>query len=155
MTDPADRRKPSTKHTLEDVLRGLQDLLHHELADPPSDPPKAPKPPRASRPRREPASGAAAPEAPPEGRARPLEQMSMPWDDVPELNEVVAHPQATMTAGPAKSPRDAAVRAIAKLNIELRKAGQPPLDAAIIDRLARLLRAEFETEAAPPREKAS
>lgn len=152
MTDPADRHKPSTKHTLEDVLRGLQDLLHHELADSPRDPPKSPKPPRATRARREAVPGDPAPA---EGRTRPLEQMSIPWDDVPELNEAVSPARAATGGEAARSPRECALRAVAKLNIELRKAGQPPLDAAIIERLARLLRAELETEAAPPREKAS
>ncbi len=43
---------------------------------------------------------------------------------------------------------DLAVRTVAKLNIELRKAGKRPLDAKVIARLAMLLRETLESDAA-------
>jgi hypothetical protein len=53
----------------------------------------------------------------------------------------------TTPAKPAAMPQDLnqmAVRVIAKLNIEMRKAGKPPLDAKTINRLQQLLREALE-----------
>jgi hypothetical protein len=95
------------------------------------------------------------------------------WDDIPVLEEVVAevaaeyepgaheHAPAGETAAEQQPPanlalplpapsraHDLAVRTVAKLNIELRKAGKRPLDAKVIARLAMMLRETLESDAA-------
>jgi hypothetical protein len=95
------------------------------------------------------------------------------WDDIPVLDEVVAEmaaeyepgehepPAAGETAAETPPPanlalplpapsraHDLAVRTVAKLNIELRKAGKRPLDAKVIARLAMMLRETLESDAA-------
>lgn len=75
------------------------------------------------------------------------EQTSINWDDIPVLNEIVALPTQVELAQP--NPRTVAVRVIAKLNIELRKAGNTPLDPVIIDRLEHLLREALTASANP------
>ena len=87
----------------------------------------------------------------------------LPPGEIPVLKNVavegrtepVPHPAETFTLElsppaplpPAPSSRDlhqVAVRVIAKLNIELRKAGKPPLDAKTINRLQQLLKEAME-----------
>ncbi len=77
-------------------------------------------------------------------------------DDIPVLNEVVAPPaggvpKAKPTAPRPKSPlpapdraRDIVVRAVAKLNVEMRKTGGTGLDTKTILRLQQLIRQELE-----------
>jgi hypothetical protein len=77
-------------------------------------------------------------------------------DDIPVLNEVVAPPAGDVaTAKPiASSPelplpapdraREIVVRAVAKLNVEMRKSGSAGLDTRTILRLQQLIRAELE-----------
>lgn len=76
-------------------------------------------------------------------------------DDIPVLNEVVAPPAGSMlpadphTAPPEPLPspdraRDIVVRAVAKLNIEMRKSGSAGLDTRTILRLQQLIRQELE-----------
>lgn len=72
------------------------------------------------------------------------EQTSINWDDIPVLNEVVDLP---MQPAPPNA-RTVAVRVVARLNIELRKAGTPPLDPAIIDRLEQLLHEALDPDTA-------
>jgi hypothetical protein len=73
------------------------------------------------------------------------------FDDIPVLQDVVApQPAAGETSEPPIDPqklRDLSIRAIARLNIELRKRGESPLDAKLIDRLQGLLREELEKAA--------
>lgn len=79
-------------------------------------------------------------------KTAPPEQTTIHWDDVPVLNEVVALPRGASVGiddaplPPPEKAREIAVRVIAKLNIELRKAGNAPLDPVIIDRLEQVLR---------------
>lgn len=73
------------------------------------------------------------------------EQTSINWDDIPVLSEVVDLPVQTTPAAP--NARTVAVRVVARLNIELRKAGTEPLDPAIIDRLEQLLREALDPSA--------
>ncbi|MHB1141331.1 MAG: hypothetical protein ACYC1T_06195 [Sulfuricaulis sp.] len=74
-------------------------------------------------------------------------------DDIPVLNEVVAPPAgsvptpATPPAPPLPAPdraRDLVVRAVAKLNVEMRKTGGTGLDTKTILRLQQLIRQELE-----------
>jgi hypothetical protein len=75
-------------------------------------------------------------------------------DDIPVLQDVVNSPAGKMTA---KEPmtetpapdraRDAIIRAVAKLNIELRKAGGSGLDPKLINRLQQYMREELEKSA--------
>ena len=186
------KHQPSEKHTLDEVLKTLQDLVRNELADeavaPSSKSSRRAK--KDTQPLRDERADEAAPasegtaitdnfepvpaelspndfelqpqpatnDAPSEpvdaaqespGRKKkkspPPEQTSINWDDVPILNDVVTLPLVTdavdnaALAAPEKA-REIAVKAVAKLNIELRKAGNPTLDPVIIDRLEQLLR---------------
>lgn len=70
-------------------------------------------------------------------------------DDIPILQDVaLASPQTPAKLAPAtpvpKNIRDMAVKVVAKLNIELRKSGKPPLDAKTINRLQQLLGESLE-----------
>ncbi len=77
-------------------------------------------------------------------------------DDIPVLNEVVAPPAGSIpTARPTASfpepplpapdrARDIVVRAVAKLNVEMRKSGGAGLDTRTILRLQQLIRQELE-----------
>jgi hypothetical protein len=74
-------------------------------------------------------------------------------DDIPVLNEVVAPPAGsvptptTPPAPPLPAPdraRDLVVRAVAKLNVEMRKTGGAGLDTKTILRLQQLIRQELE-----------
>ncbi|HSH15610.1 MAG TPA: hypothetical protein VLD18_06235 [Verrucomicrobiae bacterium] len=76
-------------------------------------------------------------------------------DDIPVLNEVVAPPArsvptpATPPAPPLPAPdraRDLVVRAVAKLNVEMRKTGGTGLDTKTILRLQQLIRQELEKD---------
>jgi hypothetical protein len=73
------------------------------------------------------------------------------FDDIPVLQDVVSPPPPGSHSGSADAPaidpqklRDLSVRVVARLNIELRKRGESPLDARLIDRLQGLLRDEWE-----------
>ena len=77
-------------------------------------------------------------------------------DDIPVLQDVVDAPAGKMAAKEpiAKTPsptpdhaRDAVIRAVAKLNIELRKAGGSGLDPKLINRLQQYMREELEKSA--------
>ena len=76
-------------------------------------------------------------------------------DDIPVLNEVVAPPAGSAlakppVASPAVPPptsdhaRDVVVRAVARLNVEMRKTGGTGLDTKTILRLQQLMRQELE-----------
>lgn len=76
-------------------------------------------------------------------------------DDIPVLNEVVAPPAGSAPAKPPVSPaavappasdhaRDVVVRAVARLNVEMRKTGGTGLDTKTILRLQQLMRQELE-----------
>jgi hypothetical protein len=74
-------------------------------------------------------------------------------DDIPVLQDVVNSPagkiatKEPMTEMPSPSPdhtRDAVIRAVAKLNIELRKSGGSGLDPKLINRLQQYMREELE-----------
>ena len=77
-------------------------------------------------------------------------------DDIPVLHEVVAPPAGSMLAPVARPPqtplpapdraRDIVVRAVAKLNVELRKSGGAGLDTKTILRLQKLIRQEMEKD---------
>lgn len=81
---------------------------------------------------------------------------SVNFDDLPVLSDVVvpapelelAPPETRKTAelpfGPPEQVRQLAIRVVAKLNIELRKAGERPLAARTIDRLQYVLGEEIE-----------
>ena len=98
-----------------------------------------------------------APEAePPAAPAEPDATDTPPsfsLDDIPVLNEVVAPPAGsvptptTSPAPPLPAPdraRDLVVRAVAKLNVEMRKTGGAGLDTKTILRLQQLIRQELE-----------
>jgi hypothetical protein len=65
---------------------------------------------------------------------------------IPVLNDVaVPPPQAALPIPPSPDTvRETAVRVIAKLNIELRKAGEKPLSAKTVMRLQQLLHEAME-----------
>ena len=79
-------------------------------------------------------------------------------DDIPVLHEVVAPPAGSALAGKPASPttdpplpapdraRDIVVRAVAKLNVEMRKHGGTGLDTKTILRLQQLIRQELEKD---------
>ena len=79
-------------------------------------------------------------------------------DDIPILHEVVAPPAGSTLAGGPASPatepplpapdraRDIVVRAVAKLNVEMRKSGGAGLDTKTILRLQQLIRRELEKD---------
>ncbi|MBI3546128.1 MAG: hypothetical protein HY081_05985 [Gammaproteobacteria bacterium] len=84
-------------------------------------------------------------------------QHSFDLDDIPVLQEVVAPPAGSSLtpkkpAAETKKPppsgsdraRDIVVRAVAKLNIEMRKSGSAGMDTKTILRLQQLMRAELE-----------
>jgi len=76
-------------------------------------------------------------------------------DDIPVLQDVVNSPAGKIATEPmtemlSPSPdltRDAVIRAVAKLNIELRKSGGSGLDSKLIYRLQRYMREELEKTA--------
>lgn len=77
-------------------------------------------------------------------------------DDIPVLNEVVAPPAGSVPAAKPDTPpstlpapdraRDLVVRAVAKLNVEMRKTGGAGLDTKTILRLQQLIRQELEKD---------
>jgi hypothetical protein len=77
-------------------------------------------------------------------------------DDIPVLNEVVAPPAGSVPATKPDAPpstlpapdraRDLVVRAVAKLNVEMRKTGGAGLDTKTILRLQQLIRQELEKD---------
>jgi hypothetical protein len=83
---------------------------------------------------------------------------SIDLDDIPVLHEVVAPPAGSALAGAPVSPtlepplpapdraRDIVVRAVAKLNVEIRKSGGAGLDTKTILRLQQLIRRELEKD---------
>ena len=80
---------------------------------------------------------------------------SIDLDDIPVLHEVVAPPAGSALAGEPVSPpplpapdraRDIVVRAVAKLNVEMRKHGGTGLDTKTILRLQQLIRRELEKD---------
>ncbi len=91
--------------------------------------------------------------APPLAKAAPAPPEELNWDDIPVLDEAVELLEETevgatghAVGGPATTnlpPADAArrlsIQVAARLNVELRKSGQPGLSSDIITRLARLL----------------
>ncbi|MCR4300496.1 MAG: hypothetical protein NUV51_02720 [Sulfuricaulis sp.] len=86
----------------------------------------------------------------------PQEPVSIKLDDIPVLKDVVASPgdgrRKKKTATPAPKPplpapdraREIVVRAVAKLNVEMRKSGSAGLDTRTILRLQQLIRQELE-----------
>ena len=181
--DKSKSRRPSPKHTLDEVLRSLQDLVQNELAEtrkqaaptawetPPDTEaatnadPSAPasaadgSPAAADTPAPWDATDSPTPnevatheEPAAESHTAPRapEQTSINWDDIPVLNEVVMSPAAVAAPAlpPSSAARELALKAVARLNIELRKAGNAPLPPAIIDRLEHILREALEAHAA-------
>lgn len=143
MSDANKPRQPSPKHTLEDILRSLQDLLHNELAEAhvaaktESSDKTQTRAPAETRPTRASVSPPAAAEEAAPKLASTLEQMSIEWEDLPVLTDVVV--PVGDEKGAAQVQR-LAVQVIDRLNAELRGVGQAPLPPAIIERLARILR---------------
>lgn len=90
--------------------------------------------------------------AAPAGPAATEAPGSQHLDDIPVLNEVVAPPAGSVptvkpSAPPLPAPdraRDIVVRAVAKLNVEMRKSGGAGLDTKTILRLQQLIRQELE-----------
>jgi hypothetical protein len=90
--------------------------------------------------------------------ATPETTESIDLDDIPVLREVVAPPAGSALAGEPVSPatqpplpapdraRDIVVRAVAKLNVEMRKHGGTGLDTKTILRLQQLIRRELEKD---------
>lgn len=119
-----------------------------EAAAPPLEPPavetKAETPAETESP--QPTMETAASEAP----------ASFNLDDIPVLNEVVAPPAGGVPAAEPTAPspeaplpapdraREIVVRAVAKLNVEMRKSGSAGLDTRTILRLQQLIRQELE-----------
>ena len=197
-SDPKYKHKPSEKHTLEEVLKSLQDLIRNDLVEgaiqgttepqprrentasmwedfapvsPGSGPvnldavmrslkdlignelnvgelpdklsdltPPLPEESELSPPK----IGAAATEtsaATTEADNTPAPE-SFSLEDIPVLNEIVAPP-----APPLPAPdrvREIVLRAVAKLNVEMRKSGGAGLDTKTILRLQQLIREEIE-----------
>lgn len=79
--------------------------------------------------------------APADAAETPAFDSTSAEDDIPVLNEIAeAIPRDLATPLPDSSQaRDIAIRVIARLNIERRKAGEPPLDMKSIERLQRIL----------------
>lgn len=118
------------------------------LAIPPDDAVDSTAPPET------PVEGAFIEERPAESDSAESFAHELAFDDIPVLQDVVAPPPAGGHSGEASAPpidpqklRDLSIRAVARLNIELRKRGEPPLDARLIDRLQGLLREELEMAA--------
>lgn len=174
MSDSRDKPKhqPSPKHTLEEVLRSLQDLVRNELAE--DQPPEAKdRPAKKSAPVKSPEKS---PEKPPEKLKRsappappkaaepsagiqeelPLAPVPPPanlnWDDIPVLQDVIMAPPLPPSSIDVTPEHAQAIarQMLVKLNQELRAAGQPPLDPVIIPRLAELLREVLEAELRSP-----
>jgi len=105
-----------------------------------------------------PATGETHATAPATEPATPETTESIDLDDIPVLHEVVAPPAGSALAGgpvsPATEPplpapdraRDIVVRAVAKLNVEMRKSGGTGLDTKTILRLQQLIRRELEKD---------
>ncbi len=88
-------------------------------------------------------------------RPAPLEQVEINWNDVPVLEDVALSSLSGETGTPATPPptvatanpprggvkaRDIALKAIAKLNIQLRKSGKRSLEPLMVDRLQYVLK---------------
>lgn len=71
-------------------------------------------------------------------------------DNIPVLREVATPPPSDSDEPLPESThaRDLAIRVIAKLNIELKRKGEPSLDPTTVNRLQALLRKELEQQAA-------
>ena len=88
--------------------------------------------------------------APPEAKLPTATTFNL--EDIPVLHEVVAPPAGGILApppAPLPAPdraRDIVVRAVAKLNVELRKSGGAGLDTKTILRLQKLIRQELEKD---------
>jgi hypothetical protein len=105
-----------------------------------------------------PAAGETHATAPVTEPATPETTESIDLDDIPVLHEVVAPPAGSALAGGPVSPttepplpapdraRDIVVRAVAKLNVEMRKSGGAGLDTKTILRLQQLIRRELEKD---------
>jgi hypothetical protein len=206
MKKSADKPKhaPAAKHTLEEVLRSLQDLVRNELAEDNAKQARAAVKPagrktRAEKPAIQPESANAKadggiqvelplppdkasslpisgkkvepeastvlqpkatslpPSKPAAKKTKPLAQVAIKWDDeipvlknaVPVLQNRVMPPAKTasrpIAVSPSERARAIAARAVAELNIELRKAGRPALERAMIEKLEYLLREAFES----------
>ena len=193
MAKQSGRRKPSRKHTLQDVTSTLQDLVNNELSDASLrfkslksrvDQVRDGKP--ASNPAREaPAvadesedenwieslgdeleqmmsevaeSSPAAEDAPaPSDKKASGDQLDIWDDDIPVLRDVAS----PATAGDSKpkpsrqhqpqtikeQAHTLAIRAIARLNIELRQRGKPELEVLLVNRLQRILEQELDQQA--------
>lgn len=116
----------------------------------PEPPVAAPSPP-ATEMQTPAAADSVAPSTPTEPPAKETSPFSI--DDIPVLNEVVAPPAgSTLPTDPSAAPplpgpdraRDIVVRAVAKLNVEMRKSGGAGLDTRTILRLQQLIRQELE-----------
>ncbi len=105
-----------------------------------------------------PATGETHATAPVREPATPETTESIDLDDIPVLREVVAPPAGSALAGGPVSPttepplpapdraRDIVVRAVAKLNVEMRKHGGTGLDTKTILLLQQLIRRELEKD---------
>lgn len=105
-----------------------------------------------------PATGESHASAPVTEPSTPETPESFNLDDIPVLHEVVAPPAGSALAGAPVSPaaepplpapdraRDIVVRAVAKLNVEMRKHGGAGLDTKTILRLQQLIRRELEKD---------
>lgn len=87
----------------------------------------------------EPTQQAGAPDAPDESKAAEA-PAPLPDDGIPVLHDVVAEIEATHELATPEQAREIAIRVVARLNIERRKAGEAPLDIRTIERLQKLLK---------------
>lgn len=158
---PAPRARQTA---VEPQAPAVRDRDQHEFAfDPPSPAtqPLPPDPPASPGRTRPPEVAAPSPKA---GKTAVAEAASIPGpsatpaesdltetpaaagrqvDDIPVLEDIAARPPRAFADFSPGEVREAAIRVIARLNIELRRTGQPPLDARLIDRLQSLLGEEL------------
>lgn len=84
------------------------------------------------------------------GTTAPPSDDAQTADDIPVLNEAIAVEDATPAVLPnSDKAREIVIRAIARLNIERRKAGEPLLDIKLIERLRRILTESLERHESP------
>jgi hypothetical protein len=118
-----------------------EEITLEALPEPPKPTP-AERPPTPAKPSATAKSSASA--KPPERRPPSSTAKAAQADDIPVLNEVAepaaAAPPSTTSLPSAKQARDIAIRVVARLNIERRKAGETPLDIKAIERLQKILK---------------
>lgn len=104
-TDPKPKHKPSEKHTLEEVLKSLQDLIHNEVLQ--GDAPKAPETPAAA------AAGIAEPAPAPPGPMTTFEEVVESLEHLMETDLTIADPDSGASPVPSPAPTPAAAESVA------------------------------------------